>query len=89
MLDDSIEALLVHFSIIESESQSIRSESSSTADSMQVGVWLRVALSAWHVKVDDQLSLRHINTSGNQISSDKHIDLLLSETLHSVVSLLL
>ena len=56
---------------------------------MKVSIWLWISLSAWHVKVDDKLRLGHINTSGNQISCNQDIDLLLSESLHCAVSLLL
>jgi hypothetical protein len=87
--DDTIEALFIHISIIKGQCQSIGSKPSSTTNPMQVSIWLWISLSAWYVKVDDKLSLGHINTSSNQISCNEHIDLLLSESLHSAVSLLL
>lgn len=85
--DDSIQAPLVHFSVIESKCHSVCAEPSGTANSVQVCVWLWLTASAWHIEVDDQLSLGHVDTSSDQVSSDEHVDLLLSETLHGAVSL--
>ena len=56
---------------------------------MQVGIWLSHLVSLRHVEVDDQLGLRYVNTSGDQVGCNEHIDLLLSESVHRRVSLLL
>jgi len=84
--------LLVHVSIIDRKCNSLLAESACSSDPMQVGLRISansaVDLLLWHVVVDDELDLWHVDTSGNQVGSDQHIDLLLSELLDGAVSLL-
>ena len=61
---------------------SFLAETTSSTDSVDV-----VLLSEWELVVDDQADLLHIDTSGEQISSDEHADGSLTELLHDDVSL--
>ena len=63
------------------QSHSSSSESSASSDSVNV-----VLHGHWEVHVDNQSTLSDINSSGQQISGQKQLDLSLSEILHDFVS---
>jgi len=66
----------------EVDRSSLSSESTSSTDSVNV-----VFLLDWQFVVDDKTNLLHIDTSGEQICSDKDTNSTLSELLHHNVSL--
>lgn len=93
VLYDVIKMLLVYLPIINGEGDTLGTEPASSSDPMKVDLWigyrLVVELYHWHVIVDDKLCLRHIDTSSNHIGCNQHVNVLVSELLNGVVTLLL
>lgn len=48
-----------------------------------------VGAKGWHIVVYNQLSLRNVNTSRDDVCGNEHIDLLVSEALNSLISLII
>lgn len=90
-LNDLIKPLLVLVSVHDGQGYAVSAEPSGSADSMQVGlhICLLSLIDCRHIVVDHQLSLRDVDSSGNQVCGDKHLDFLLSELGHDLVSFLL
>jgi hypothetical protein len=51
--DNFIKILLILFSIINGQSYSISTESTSSSDSMQVCIWIWAFIYGWYIEVDD------------------------------------
>jgi len=93
MLNNRVKVSLINFSIVDSHCNTLDTESSSSTNSMEVcfgiGFGLTVwALGRWYIIIDNQLCLRDVNTSSNEIGCDQHINLLVSKLLDCLVTLI-
>lgn len=55
---------------------------------VSLNIGLLALVGCWYIVIDDQLSLRDVDTSCNQIGCDQHLNFLFSELMHDFISLL-
>mmetsp|Transcript_24462 Transcript_24462/g.37932 ORF Transcript_24462/g.37932 Transcript_24462/m.37932 type:complete len:205 (+) Transcript_24462:63-677(+) len=88
-----IEQLLIDVSVPDRKSNSGLAEATASSNSVlvlfDISNLLVVHFLGRNVVVDHELNLRHIDTSSDNVGSDKHVDLLVSELLHGIVTLFL
>lgn len=85
--------LLVDLSVVHSEGDTLGTETTRSTNSVKINLWVGnlfiLELDGWHVVVDNELCLWNIDTSCNHVSSDKSMNLLVTETTNGVVTLFL
>ena len=90
MRNDIVQVLLILVSIINVESDSLSTESTSSTDSVEVSgticFHLSLNLMGWNIIVDNKFGFWDVDSSRNQICCYQDIDLLISEFLHGVIS---
>ena len=83
--------LIVNFLRHESQGKTIRAETACTAHAMQeiLIVWVEEAalISCWNVIVHNQVDLRDVNTSCQYICRNKSREVLLSEVVNDLITL--
>lgn len=94
VLDDVINEAFVDIPIVDSDSDTLSAEAPGTANPVEevlmvgdLAFAVRSSLGR-HIIVDDELSLWNVHTTGNDVGRDKHVDLLVAEPVHDVVTLL-
>ena len=91
ILDDLIQHLFVHVSVVDCHGDTFLAEPTSSSDPVKIS--FRVSLDSVEdlmlrdVIINYKFNLWHINTSCDQVGSNKYIDLLISELLHGLIPL--
>ena len=94
MVENLIQVALVFVTIVQGDCDTLRTKSSCSTDSVEIVLRVADSLSVWtlglsrDIKVDNELDLRDIDTSCEQISSDDDADLSSAELGNHFVTLL-
>ena len=93
MSNDIVEVLLVHLTVVKCESDTVDAETSSSTDSMEVCLGIRCSSltieGGGNIIINDELRLKNVNTSGEHVGSNKHVDLLVAELPDGFITLLI
>ena len=91
VVKDLIKVNLVLISVVDAHSEALDSESAGSSDSVHIVFKVSMLISTWslcwHIEVDNNLDLWHVNTSSEQVSRDDHADLTRAELLNHLISL--
>jgi len=94
MIENLFQVALVFITIIQGDCDTLRTKSSCSTDSVEIVLRVADSLSVWSlglsrdIKVDNELDLRDIDTSCEQISCDDDADLSSAELGNHFVTLL-
>lgn len=90
VLYDLVKVLLVRFSIVDCQGNTFLAESSSSTNSVEVGLRVSHGLvidsHLRDIVVNDEVNLWYVNTSCHQVGGDEHVNLLFPELLYGLVS---
>eukprot|EP00355_Strombidium_rassoulzadegani_P009627 CAMPEP_0168618320 /NCGR_PEP_ID=MMETSP0449_2-20121227/6011_1 /TAXON_ID=1082188 /ORGANISM="Strombidium rassoulzadegani, Strain ras09" /LENGTH=249 /DNA_ID=CAMNT_0008659191 /DNA_START=111 /DNA_END=860 /DNA_ORIENTATION=+ len=95
VIHNLIKVLFVEVAIPKGDGDSLSSKSTSSSNSVDVGLRARTLLlglmvpGGGDIEIDDELGLRNVDSSCQDVRADEHVDLLVPELLHDLVPLIL